>query len=282
MAQAGGPAPAAALRDIGRISLNQATVTRWSLTEAVEGCARHGFQWIAPWRDKVADLGLEPSARLIRDAGLRVSSLCRGGFFPAATAAGREQRLDDNRRAVDEAAALGAEVLVLVCGPPSGRDLGAAREQVRDGIAMLAPYAAQAGVKLGIEPLHPMFAGDRSVVVTLAQANELAELFPPAQVGVIVDSYHVWWDPELVAQVGRAAGRIFGLHVSDWLVPPPDVLLGRGLPGDGMIDFRGLRAAVEGTGYDGPIEVEIFNQAIWDTPGDELLATIAERCLAHV
>ena len=282
MAQAGGPAPAAALRDIGRISLNQATVTRWSLTEAVEGCARHGFQWIAPWRDKVSDLGLEPSARLIRDAGLRVSSLCRGGFFPAATAAGREQRLDDNRRAVDEAAALGAEVLVLVCGPPSGRDLGAAREQVRDGIAMLAPYAAQAGVKLGIEPLHPMFAGDRSVVVTLAQANELAELFPPAQVGVIVDSYHVWWDPELVGQIGRAAGRIFGLHVSDWLVPPPDVLLGRGLPGDGMIDFRGLRAAVEGTGYDGPIEVEIFNQAIWDTPGDELLATIAERCLAHV
>jgi sugar phosphate isomerase/epimerase len=282
MATAGRLASAAPLTDLGRISLNQATVNRWSLPEAVEGCVRHGIGWIAPWRDKVGEYGLENSSRLLRDAGLKVSSLCRGGFFPAATEAGRRERLDDNRRAVDEAAALGAEVLVLVCGPPAGQSLEEAREQVREAIADLDAYATPARVKLGIEPLHPMFAGDRSVVVTLAQANQLAEPFPPDRVGVIVDVYHVWWDPEAYTQIRRAAGRILGFHVSDWLNPPPDVLLGRGMMGDGIIDLRGLRAAVEAAAYRGPIEVEIFNRTLWDAPGDEVLATIKERSLAYV
>ena len=273
---------AAPLADVSRISLNQISINRWTLPEAVEGCARQGIGWIGLWRDKVADCGLSESARLVRDAGLRVSSLCRGGFFPARAAHALRIRREDNRRAVDEAAALGTDVLVLVCGPPLDRDLEGAREMVAEGIADLAPYAARAGVKLGIEPLHPMFAGDRSVVVTLAQALTLAEAFPPTQVGVVVDAYHVWWDPDLRTQLKRAAGRILGYHVSDWLVPPPDPLLGRGMMGDGLIDLRALRGAVEAAGYLGPIEVEIFNQAIWDTPGDEVLAMIKARSLAHV
>jgi sugar phosphate isomerase/epimerase len=273
---------AAPLRDLSRISLNQITTNRWSLAEAVEGCARQGIGWIGLWRDKVAACGLSESARLVTDAGLRVSSLCRGGFFPARGADAVRARREDNRRAVDEAAALGTDVLVLVCGPPIDRDLEGAREQVAEGIADLVPYAAAGGVRLGIEPLHPMFTADRSVIVTMAQATTLAERFPAEQVGVIVDAYAVWWDPDLRAQLRRATGRILGYHVSDWLVPPPDVLLGRGMMGDGVIDLRGLRGAVEAAGYHGPIEVEIFNRAIWDAPGDEVLTMIKERCLATV
>ena len=252
--------------DPGRLSLNQITINRWTLREAVDGCARHGLRWIGLWRDKVAEAGLDNSARLVRDAGLGVSSLCRSGFFPAATAAERQARIEDNRRAIEEAATLGAPLLVLVCGPAADRDLAAAREQVGEGIATLAAEAAAAGVRLGIEPLHPMFAGDRSVVVTLAQATDLATPFPPDRVGVVVDAYHVWWDPELKAEIRRAGGRIAGYHVSDWLVPAPDMLMGRGMMGDGVIQLRELRAEIEAAGYQGPIEVEIFNRELWDAP----------------
>jgi sugar phosphate isomerase/epimerase len=264
--------------DLARLSLNQATTQRWTLREAVDGCVRAGIPWIGPWRDKVAEVGgAAASAKLIRDAGLRVSSLCRGGFFPAATESARRERIDENRRALDEAAELGTEVLVLVCGPAPDRDIDAARRMVEDGIAALIPYAAERGVRLAIEPLHPVFAGDRSVIVTLAQANALMERLDSPHVGVAVDVYHVWWDPEVYAQIARASGRILGFHISDWLAPPPDVLLGRGMMGDGVIQLQRLRAAVEAAGYTGPIEVEIFNQKIWDTPGDQVLATIRER-----
>lgn len=282
MAQAPRPDPALPLPDLSRLSLNQITVNRWSLPQALDGCARHGLGWIGLWRDKVAECGLRRGAALVRDSGLRASSLCRGGFFPAPTAAERRARLEDNRRAVDEAAALGTDLLVLVCGPATDRDLEAARISVREGIAELAPYAAEAGVKLGIEPLHPMFAGDRSVVVTLAQANSIAESFPADRVGVVIDLFHVWWDPDVRDQIRRAGARVFGLHVSDWLVPLPDVLLGRGMMGDGVIQLRELRGAVETAGYRGPIEVEIFNRTIWETPGDEVLEDIKARSLAYV
>jgi sugar phosphate isomerase/epimerase len=276
------PSPAAPLEDLSALSLNQISINRWSLPEAVDGCCRQGIGWIGLWRDKVADCGLERAARLVRDAGIRVSSLCRGGFFAAATARERQLRRDDNRRAVDEAAAVGTDVLVLVCGPPVGKDLEAARRAVLEGVAELAPYAAQAGVRLGIEPLHPMFAADRSVIVTLGEANDMALQFPADQVGVVIDVYHVWWDPEVFVQIARSSGRVLGFHVSDWLVPPPDVLMGRGLMGDGVIELRRLRAAVEAAGYSGPIEVEIFNRELWEMPGDDALAAIKSRSLEHV
>jgi sugar phosphate isomerase/epimerase len=274
-------AAAQPLADLSRVSLNQITADELSLAEAAAACARAGVPWIGVWRHKLSDRG-RPPEEVVRAAGVRVSSLCRGGFFPAADAAGRRDRDEDNRRAVDEAAALGTDVLVLVCGPAPDGDLAAARRMVLEGIDRLLPHAAERGVRLGIEPLHPMMIAERSVVVTLAQANELAEHFDCAHVGVVIDAYHVWWDPDLERQVERAAGRIVGYHVSDWLSPTPDVLAGRGMMGDGVIDLRGLRGLVEEAGYDGPIEVEVINPAVAALPGDELVARVCERCLSCV
>jgi sugar phosphate isomerase/epimerase len=270
------------LPGLERLSLNQITTQRWSLPEAVDGCVRSGISAIGLWRDKVAEVGVDTAVALVRQAGLRVSSLCRGGFFPAADAAQRRERQADNRRAVDEAAALGADALVLVCGGQDGLGLDTARDMVGEGIADLLPYAADREVRLAIEPLHPMYCADRSVIVTLRQALDLAERFPPEHVGVVVDTFHIWWDPEVDQQIRRAAGRIAGFQLCDWLVPLPDVLLGRGLMGDGHIDFPALARAVDAAGYDGPIEVEILNRAIWDTPGDTVLDLVKQRFTTHV
>jgi sugar phosphate isomerase/epimerase len=208
---------------------------------------------------------------------LHVSSVCRGGMFPAQTAEGRRKNIEDNFRAVDEAAALNADSLVMVVGGCIGVGLEEARKMVADGIAALVPYAREHGVRIGLEPLHPMFAGDRSVLVTIGQALELASNYDATEVGVILDAFHIWWDPCVGELIARAKGRIFGFHVSDWLVPLPDVLLGRGLMGDGVIDNQKLRAQVEQAGYDGPIEVEIFNQKLWDSDPDEVLTRVIER-----
>jgi sugar phosphate isomerase/epimerase len=264
---------------ISRLSLNQMTADQWSAAEAIEGCVRHGIPGIAFWRHKVNETGLEETARMVRGAGLTVSSLCRGGMFPAATAAERQAKIDDNKRAIDEAAALGTDVLVLVCGPAPDKDIDGARRMVWDGIAAVRDHAAASGVKLGIEPLHPMYAGDRSVIVSLAQANGMAEQL---DVGVVIDVFHVWWDPEVYVQIERAKGRILGFHVNDWLVPMPDMLKGRGMMGDGTIEIRRLREAVDAAGYTGPIEVEIFNQKLYDMPGDELMKLTIERFEATV
>ncbi len=266
----------------GRLSLNQVTIPGWSVGEAVDGCARHGIRYVGLWRDRVAEFGTEASARVARDAGVGVSSLCRGGWFPAATAAGRRASIEDNRRAIEEARALGTATLVLVCGPAPDRDLDGARCMVEDAVLELAPYAAECGVRLAIEPLHPMFAADRSVIATLAQAAAIAERCPPDRVGVLIDAYHVWWDPAVYAEIAHAGPRIFGFHISDWVVPLPDVLFGRGMMGDGVIELRRLKRAVDAAGYAGPIEVEIFNRAINAMPGDDALALVKARYLAHL
>jgi sugar phosphate isomerase/epimerase len=268
------------LTNFSRLSLNQITTNGWNVREAVEGCVRADIHWIGLWRDKVQDYGLANTRRLIAEAGLQVSSLCRGGWFPAGTKAERLARIDDNRRAIEEAAELGTTVLVLVCGPAPDRDIAAGRAMVEDALALLLPTAQAAGVTLGIEPLHPMFAADRSVIVTMAEANRLIDSFCSAFLGVVVDAYHVWWDPDIFTQIARAAGHILGFHISDWPVPLPDILLGRAMMGDGLIDLQPLRSAVELTGYHGPIEVEIFNRAIWDTPGEEVLDLMKQRYLA--
>ena len=219
---------------------------------------------------------------MLRDSGLRVSSLCRGGFFPAATQAERLQRIDDNRRAIDEAAELGAPCVVLVCGPAPDRDIDGARKMVAEGIAAIVPHARERGVRLGIEPLHPMFAADRSVIVTLAEALDLAGQFDPQTVGIVVDVFHVWWDPSLYTQLRRASGRILGFHVSDWAVPLPGILTGRSMMGDGVIELRRIRTAVDETGYDGPIEVEIMNEKIWNQPIDVTFEQTIQRYRDHV
>jgi sugar phosphate isomerase/epimerase len=271
------PDDAAPLKDATLLSFNQATAERASLPEVIEACARHGVPGISIWRHKLTDTGLERTARLVRDAGLRVSSLCRGGMFPAPTGSARSARIDDNRRAIDEAATLGAEVLVLVCGAAPDRDIGAAREMVADGIAAIAPYAAERGVRLGIEPLHPAFAAERSCITTMREARLISERFDSANVGVVVDVYHVWWDPERAEEIARLGDRIAGYHVNDWLVPVKNVLMNRGMMGDGVIELRRIRGEIERAGYRGPIEVEIFNEAIWQTPLDELVRLTKER-----
>lgn len=273
-----------------RLAVNQRTLRQWSLREVVQGCARRGVGAVGLWREPVHELGVATCARLVRDAGLRVSTYCRGGFL---TGPDHRAALQDNRRAIDEAAELGASCLVMVVGglPEGSRDLSGARQAVTEGVAELAPYAAQRGVRLGLEPLHPVFCADRSVLCSLSQALDLADEIaldsgPPAgEVGVVVDAYHVWWDPDLASQVTRAgrAGRVFSFQTCDWILPlPADTLLGRGIPGDGHIDLRGLRQLVDTAGYGGDIEVEVFNADVWAADGAAVLDTIVRRHIQQV
>ena len=263
-----------------RLSLNQATVRSLPVAEAVELCARHQIPGIGLWRDAVAELGLAKTAAAVRTAGLHVSSLCRGGFFTHADPEARAAAAADNQAAVAEAAELGADALVLVSGGliPGSRDLGLARRMIADGIADLVPFAQSAGVRLGIEPLHPMFCADRCAISRLGEAVDLSLQFPADAVGVVIDTYHVWWDSQLAADIDRAAGRIVSYQLCDWTLPlPKDTLLGRGHLGDGFIDFRSITAQVLAAGYTGYAEVEIFNQEVWNAPADDTASTVRSR-----
>jgi len=250
--------------DRALLSINSMTVKAWSLEQLMEGCARAGISAISPWRDIVHACGVERAGKLIRERGMTVTGLCRGGMFPAADEAGRRAALDDNRRAVDEAAAIGAQCLVLVVGglPQNSRDIVGARTQVREALHALLPHAREAQVPLGIEPLHPMYAADRACVNTLAQANDLCDELGEGA-GVVVDTYHVWWDPDLERQIARAGKKILAYHVNDWLLPTTNLLLDRGMMGDGVIDLRAIRAMVERAGYRGHCEVEILSRKNW-------------------
>ncbi len=273
--------------DLVRLSINQETVRQWSLPELAEGCAALGITSVGLWRAPVQAYGVGRAASLMRDSGLAVTSLCRGGFFTASDPAARAEALDDNRAAIDEAAALGTGTLVLVSGglPDGDRDIAAARERVADAIGELAPYAAERGIRLAIEPLHPMYASDRCVVSTLGQALDIAERFPAETVGVVVDTYHLWWDDLAPAGIVRAgeSGRIACFQLADWVTPLPEgVLLGRGQLGDGCVDLRGFREQVDAAGYRGAVEVEIFSPALWARDGAEVVAEIADRYRRHV
>ncbi|PWR07200.1 xylose isomerase [Micromonospora sicca] len=277
-------APPAVDPRLAHLSLNQRTTKSWSVREAVEGCVRAGIPAIGLWREPVAEIGVARAAKIVADAGMRVSSLCRGGFLTATGEAGRAA-LDDNRRAVDEAAGLGTDCLVMVVGglPAGSRDLRGARQRVADALAELAPYAGERGVRLALEPLHPMYCADRAVLSTLGQALDLAEQFPVDQVGVVVDTFHIWWDPDVWRQIERAGERIASYQVCDFLTPlPADVLLGRGMMGDGHIDFPPFTRAVAEAGYCGDTEVEIFNAEVWATDPDQVLATMKDRYLQLV
>ncbi|OMI89164.1 sugar phosphate isomerase [Streptomyces sp. M1013] len=269
-----------------RFSINQMTVKQLSLPELAAACRELGIGNVGLWREPVQSYGVEAAAKLVRDAGLTVTTLCRGGFLTAVDPGERARALADNRRAVDEAATLGTDTLVLVSGglPDGDKDLRAARERIADALAELGPYAERHGVRLAIEPLHPMFASDRCVVSTLAQALDLAERFPARQVGVTVDTYHIWWDdraPEQIARAG-AGGRIHTFQLADWTTPLPEgVLNGRGQIGDGAIDMREWKGYVEAAGYTGPIEVELFNEGLWARDGREVLAETAARFAEH-
>lgn len=269
------------MNDLSRLSLNQYTTKRLNLHAALEVCLRNEIPGIGVWRDKLDEIGLNEAARLVRASGLAVSSLCRGGFFPAVSRSDRSKRIADTKRAVDEATAIGADLLVLVCGGLNGCTIADAREMIADGIAEVLPHARMSGVKLGIEPLHPMFAADRSIICSLREANRLVHKFD-GTVGVIVDAFHVWFESDLYDEIASASGKIFGFHVSDWQVPLPDILLSRSMMGDGVIELVKMREAVEAAGYEGPIEVEIFNKEIWEMDEDRVLILMKERYLACV
>jgi len=272
------------------LSLNTATVRRQGdLVTIIEACARHGIRAIDPWRDQVATVGLDRAVRAVRDAGLELSGYCRGGMFTA-DAAHRSEARDDNRRAVDEAKALGAPCVVLVAGglpqysrpgSAASKDIADARAQVEDAIAELMVYAWEAEMPLAIEPLHPAYAADRACVNTTKQALDICDALDPTRtglIGVALDVYHIWWDPEVLPQIERAGKqRLKAFHVCDWLVPTTDILNDRGMMGDGVIDIKQLRAAVEAQGFAGYCEIEIFSNSWWDKPIDEVLRTCIER-----
>jgi sugar phosphate isomerase/epimerase len=267
---------------LSRLSLNQRTTASWSLPQAVQGCVDAGLGGIGVWREQLAEVGLDEARRLITESGLRVSSLCRGGFFTTADPAEARAAEASNREALEETAAIGAATLVLVPGglPPGDRDLEAARDRAARAIEWLVPHAQQLGVTLGIEPMNPIYAADRGVISTLAQALDIAERFDAADVGVIVDTFHLWWEPGVADQLLRAGERILSYQVSDWITPlPTDTLLARGMMGDGHIDFAAFTRAVVLAGYSGDIEVEIFNAGLWALPPAEVVDTMAQRYL---
>jgi sugar phosphate isomerase/epimerase len=268
---------------LSRLSLNQRTTASWSLPEAIKGCVDAGLGAIGIWREQLAEVGLDEACRLVAESGLRVSSLCRGGFFtnPAEAETAEAQ----NREAIDEAAALNAATLVLVPGglPPGDRDLEGARNRAARAIERLVPYAHEHGVRLGIEPMNPIYAADRGVISTLAQALDIAERFEPEDVAVVVDTFHLWWEPGIAQQVERAGERIASYQICDWITPlPADSLLARGMMGDGHIDFPAFSRAVAKAGYHGDVEVEIFNADIWAAPPASVVETMADRYLELV
>jgi sugar phosphate isomerase/epimerase len=267
-------------------SINTATLGyQLAIEHTIDAVARAGFGAIAPWRRELEGHSAAQVGRQLRQAGLKVSGYCRSTYLPAATREQFRANIEDNRRAVDQAAELGAACFVMVVGglPEGSRDLADARAQLREGTGMLLEHARRAGVPLALEPLHPMYCADRSCLSTLEQALDLCDTLDPARtgmLGVAVDVYHVWWDPQLPEQIARGGrdGRLLAYHVSDWLVPTRDMLLDRGMMGDGVIDLARIRGWMEDSGYAGPVEVEIFSQENWwARPVAETLAVCAER-----
>jgi sugar phosphate isomerase/epimerase len=267
--------------DLRRLALNQYTVKPWSLERAVAACVERDIPSIAVWRDKLAEIGTARAVKVLRNSGTRASSVCRGGFFPDPSPVERARRIDDTRRAIEEAAALGAPTLVLVCGPAAGQSLADARAQIADGIAACAADAQRAGVRLGIEPLHPMMIAERSVVATLDEANDIVAAIGSPAVGVVVDVYHVFWDARVGAGIARAGKTIAGFHLSDWRTPAGgDVTAQRAMIGDGCIELAALAAGVAAAGYTGDIEIEILNETAWAGDLDTWLATAVSRYAA--
>lgn len=267
--------------DLRACSLNSATIRGTALTDVIDLAGRQGFGGVGLWRDILADEDLTRAASYIDAAGLRVSSVCRGGMFPQSTYQERRVRLDDNKLAVDQARTLNADCLVLVCGPPIGTDIVGARHQIRDGITELAPYARAAEVALAIEPFHPMLASTRSAITSLGEANQLVEDIADPSVGLAIDSYHVWWDVNVRKEINRSAGRIFSCQLADWVTPINDELTSRGMPGAGSIDMNAFVSDCRSADYPGLVEIEVLSSQWWSLPANETVAAAA-RALEKV
>ena len=272
------------ITDLSRLCIHTITTKPWSIEEAAENYARAGVAGISVWRDTLENRNIRSAGRMLRDAGLTVVSYVRGGFFPAATASERQAAIEDNLRMIDEAVELGAPLIVLVCGAVPGQSLEDSRAQIKDGIAAVLPHAKACNLKLGIEPLHPMYADSRSAINTLKQANDMAEELASENLGVVHDIYHLWWDPDLERETLRCGrnGNLLAFHVCDWKTPTEDLLLDRGLMGEGCIDIKQIRGWVESSGFDGFIEVEIFSNNYWSMDRNKFLDMITEAYLKFV
>ncbi len=253
------------INELSRLCIHSITTKPWNIEEAAENYQAAGVKGITVWRDAIAGRNIRQTGDMLRQHDLRIVSLCRGGFFASPDGLRRRNAIDDNRRAIDQAHELGAGLIILVCGSDPSQPLEESRKQIREGIAAILPYAEAAGVRLAVEPLHPMYADNRSAINTLAQANDLAESFHSPVVGVAVDVYHIWWDPRLKEEIERCGknGNLFAFHICDWKTPTVDMLNDRGMPGEGCIPLRKIRSWVEDSGFDGFIEVEIFSDIYW-------------------
>jgi sugar phosphate isomerase/epimerase len=269
---------ASPLTDLDRLCVHTITTKSWDIETAAKKYSAAGVKGITVWRDTYAGRDIAATGQMLRDYDLSIVSTCRGGFFPGATAAERQTAIDDNRRAIAEAHELGSPLIVLVCGAVPGQPLTESRKQITDGIAAVLDDCAASGVKLGIEPLHPMYADSRSAVNTLGQANDMCEQLASPYVGVAADVYHLWWDPDLQQEIARCGkiGALFSFHVCDWRSPTIDLLNDRGLMGEGVINIREIRGWVEAAGFTGFNEVEVFSDRLWAQDQDEYLAKIIQ------
>lgn len=269
------------LKDLSRLCVHTITTKPWTIEQAAKNFSEAGIRGITVWRDALNGRDIKQTGQLLRELNLEIVSLCRGGFFPHISSTGRQEAIDDNRKAIDEAEALGAPLIVLVCGAMPGQSLSESRKQIRDGIAAVLPYAEAAGVKLAIEPLHPMYADSRSAINTLCQANNLAEELNSPWLGIALDVYHLWWDPNLEQEIKRCGqnDNLSAFHICDWKCPTLDMLNDRGLMGEGCINIKEIRGWVEESGFKGFIEVEIFSNLYWDKDQNVFLKNIIDAYL---
>ncbi len=263
-------------KDLSRLCIHSITTKPWKIEEAAKNFSAAGVKGITVWRDALEGRKISATGKMLINHGLTIVSLCRGGFFPSREVNKRKSAIEDNRRAIEEAAELGTSMIVLVCGADPSQSLEESRKQIRDGIAEIIPSASAAGIKLTIEPLHPMYADTRSAINTLAQANDMAEELNSPWVGVAVDVYHLWWDPDLEKEIKRCGQmeKLMAFHICDWKLPTKDILLDRGLMGEGCILVKKIRSWVEATGFNGFNEVEIFSETYWKEDQSEFLQKI--------
>ncbi len=271
------------LTDLSRLCIHTITTKPWNIEEAAKNFSANGVKGITAWRDTLTGRNIKQTGEMLRQHDLSVVSLCRGGFFPAKDLSRRQAAIEDNRKAIEEAFELGAKIIVLVCGTDPAQSLEDSRKQIHDGIAAILPDAKAAGIKLAIEPLHPMYADTRSAINTLAQANDMAEILNSPWVGVAIDVYHVWWDPELEKEIERCGKneKLLAFHICDWKSPTVDMLNDRGLMGEGCIPVRKIRSWVEATGFNGFIEVEIFSNYYWKQNQSVFLKNIITSYKTH-
>ncbi len=267
------------IKNLSRLCIHTITTKSWSIEKAAENYSQAGVKGISVWRQYLDGRNIAHTGKMLHDHGLEIVSLVRGGFFPAVSSAARNKAITDNKKAIDEAAALGAPMIVLVCGADPGQTLETSRAQIQDGIEAILPYAMENGVKLAIEPLHPMYADTRSAVNTMSQANDMAETIDSDYVGVAADVYHIWWDPDLEQQLMRCGqrGNLFAFHICDWMSPTADLLNDRGLMGEGCIPIRKIRGWAEAAGFRGFNEVEIFSDRLWAADQHEFLKKIVTQ-----